>query len=91
MNKTLFDIVASSTIVLTMLVSPVFAQGDPQGPGSLPEPPGVGGGSPDKPDGDFTEYEWFPGDPAWLECERAGGEDYPYSVRIGTGLSLIHI
>lgn len=70
---------ALAVLVLIVATTPVLAG---SGPGPLPEPPG-GGGKPS--DDEETEFEWWPGDPAWLECERAGGGDFPYAVRIGTG------
>jgi hypothetical protein len=85
MTRKLFGIASIRTFVLAVLVTPLFALAATP-PGPLPEPPDAGGGpDPWKPGGDYEEYVWFPGDPDWLECERVGGEDYPYSVRIGTG------
>jgi hypothetical protein len=67
-------------VMLALITTPVFAG---SGPGPLPEPPGGDG----KPPGDEGENIWWPGDPAWLECERAGvdRETYPFAIRIGTG------
>ena len=80
MNKKNLGKLVFVLMLLAIFVAPVLAG---SGPGPLPEPPG-GDGKPHEYDG---EVEWWPGDPAWLECERAGVdlEEFPFSIRIGTG------
>ena len=88
----------NSTKISTVLCTALFAAlgfasanalAQHAGPIHDGDPPGSQAPKPQKPgEDDLTEYTWFPGDPSWLECERVGGEEYPYTLRIGTGSAL---
>jgi len=76
-------------MVLALLAAPIVVQAG-SGPGPID---GDFGGPPPKPivipDPEYppTDVVWWPGDPAREECDRAGGEDLEYAIRIGTGVN----
>lgn len=87
-RKTLAVFCIAAAVTAGFAVNPALAQ--KAGP-IHDEPPGVGHSSPGKPAEDvfdYTEFDWFPGDPSWLECERVGAGEFDYSLRIGTGSAL---
>ena len=88
-NSSKLTTVLCAALVSALGLASVNVLAEHAGPIHDGSPPGNQAPNPQKPGEDgLTEYSFFPGDPSWLECDRVGGDDYPYSLRIGTGSAL---